>query len=144
MKLTSCFWKANMRQNTLSFIGFSIWNKSPEILKKSNSINTFKITQHKLNNQKVNYDIITETSITITLLIIYCYHYNQLSSILLISLYYSCLQVVLLSLKLLLTPFCFSYYFKFSRDHNGSKAFACFVLSPPYSRPFNEYFMHRR
>ena len=28
------------------------------------------------------------------------------------------LQAVLLSLKLLLNPFCFSYYFKFSRDHN--------------------------
>ena len=29
-------------QNALSFIGPSIWNKTPEVLKKDNSINTFK------------------------------------------------------------------------------------------------------
>ena len=64
---------------------------------------------------------------------IYCIYYNyQLSSVLLISLYYSCLQAVLPSLKLLLNPICNSDYFKFSRDHNENKAFASFVLSPIY------------
>ena len=46
------------------------------------------------------------------------------------SLWNKTLEVVLLSLKLLLSPFCFSYYFKFSKDYNENKAFACFVLSP--------------
>ena len=36
------FRKTNMGQNALSFIGPSIWNKTPEVLKKTNSINTFK------------------------------------------------------------------------------------------------------
>ena len=47
-----------------------------------------------------------------------------------ISLYYSYLQAVLLFLKLLLTPFCFSYYFKFLRDQNENKA----LTSLRYSR----------
>ena len=38
-----CEWFVdNMGQNALSFIGPSIWNKTPEVLKKTNNINTFK------------------------------------------------------------------------------------------------------
>ena len=42
LKLICSFRKTNMGQNALSFIGPSIWNKTPEVLKKTNSINTFK------------------------------------------------------------------------------------------------------
>ena len=43
LKLIGPFQKTNMGQNVLSFIGPSIWNKTPEVLKKNpNSINTFK------------------------------------------------------------------------------------------------------
>ena len=42
LKLICPFRKTNMGQNALSFIGPSIWNKTPEVLKKTNSINTFK------------------------------------------------------------------------------------------------------
>ena len=42
LKLICLFQKTNMGQNALSFIGPSIWNKTPEVLKKTNSINTFK------------------------------------------------------------------------------------------------------
>ena len=42
LKLICPFRKINMGQNALSFIGPSIWNKTPEVLKKTNSINTFK------------------------------------------------------------------------------------------------------
>ena len=42
MKLICPFLKTDMGQNAISFIGPSIWNKTPEVLKKTNSINTFK------------------------------------------------------------------------------------------------------
>ena len=42
LKLICPFRKTNMGQNALSFIGRSVWNKTPEVLKKTNSINTFK------------------------------------------------------------------------------------------------------
>ena len=42
LKLICPFRKSNMGQNALSFIGPSIWNKTPEVLKKTHSINTFK------------------------------------------------------------------------------------------------------
>ena len=42
LKLIYPFRKTSMGQNTLSFIGPSIWNKTPEVLKKTNSINTCK------------------------------------------------------------------------------------------------------
>ena len=41
-KLICPFRKTNMGQNALSFIGPSIWNRTLEVLKKTNSINTFK------------------------------------------------------------------------------------------------------
>ena len=42
LKLICRFRKTSMGQNALSFIGPSIWNKTPEVLKKTNNINTFK------------------------------------------------------------------------------------------------------
>ena len=42
LKLICLFQKTNMGQNALSFIDPSIWNKTPEVLKKTNTINTFK------------------------------------------------------------------------------------------------------
>ena len=42
LKLICPFRKSNMGQNALSFIDPSIWDKTPEVLKKTNSINTFK------------------------------------------------------------------------------------------------------
>ena len=42
LKLICPFRKTNMGQNALSFIGPAIWNKTPEVLKKTNRINTFK------------------------------------------------------------------------------------------------------
>ena len=48
LKLIYPFQKTNMGQNSLSFIGPSIWNKTPEVLKKTNSINTFKYNFKKI------------------------------------------------------------------------------------------------
>ena len=42
LKLICLFRKTNMGQNALSFIDPSIWNKTPEVPKKTTSINTFK------------------------------------------------------------------------------------------------------
>ena len=42
LKSICMFWKTNIGKNTLSFIGPSICKKNPEVLKKINSINTFK------------------------------------------------------------------------------------------------------
>ena len=70
LKLICPFRKTNMGQKELSFIGPSIWNKTPEVLRKTNSINTFKHNWHSLNRQKINYDLIIITIATITLLII--------------------------------------------------------------------------
>ena len=54
LKLICPFRKTNIGQNTLSFIGSSIWNKTPEVLKKTNSINTFKhnLKKHYLTQPK--------------------------------------------------------------------------------------------
>ena len=43
MKLICPFRKTNMGQNTLSFIGPSIWNKTPEVVKKSQQHYYFQI-----------------------------------------------------------------------------------------------------
>ena len=42
LKLICLFRKTNMGLNALFFIGPSIWNKTTKVLKKTNSINTFK------------------------------------------------------------------------------------------------------
>ena len=42
LKLICPFRKTNMVQNALPFIVPSVWNNTPEALKKTNSINTFK------------------------------------------------------------------------------------------------------
>ena len=54
LKLICTFRKTNMGQNALSFIGPSIWNKTPEVLKKTNNINTFKhnLKKHYLTQLK--------------------------------------------------------------------------------------------
>ena len=54
LKLICLFRKSNMGQNALSFIGPSIWNKTPELLKKTNSINTFKHTLKKYYLSRLN------------------------------------------------------------------------------------------
>ena len=41
-KLTQPFRKTNQGQNSLSYIGPSVWNKLPEKIKKSSNLNTFK------------------------------------------------------------------------------------------------------
>ena len=48
-KLICLFRKSNMGQNALSFIGPSMWNKTPEFLKKNSSINTCKHNLKKYN-----------------------------------------------------------------------------------------------
>ena len=47
LKLICPFLKSNMGQNALSFIGHSIWNKTPEVLKKTNTINIFEYNLKK-------------------------------------------------------------------------------------------------
>ena len=42
LKLICPFRKINMGQNALCYLRFSIWNKTSEVLKKTNNINTFK------------------------------------------------------------------------------------------------------
>ena len=54
LKLIFPFQKSNMGQNALSFIGPSIWNKTPEVLKKLNSINTFKHNLEKYYLSQLN------------------------------------------------------------------------------------------
>ena len=41
-KLTQPFRKTTQGQNSLSYIGPSVWNKLPENIKSCNSVNTFK------------------------------------------------------------------------------------------------------
>ena len=69
LKLICPFPKSNMGQNALFFIGPSTLNKTPEVLRKTNFINTFKnnsksITYHDLIRQKINYNLIIITVIT--------------------------------------------------------------------------------
>ena len=42
LKLIILFGKTSTGQNDLSYIGPAIWNRSPEILKKTKNLNTFK------------------------------------------------------------------------------------------------------
>ena len=42
LKLICLFRKTNSEQNALSFNGPTIWNKTPAVLKKTKSVNTFK------------------------------------------------------------------------------------------------------
>ena len=114
LKLTCPFQKTNAGQKAFFLIVPSIWNIIAEVLKKRTTLIHSKITYKiltNLNKRKLIYDIIT--MIIITLFITRYYYNYKLSSVLLISLYYSYLQVFLLPSKLLLTLFCFSYYFKF-------------------------------
>ena len=54
LKLIYPFRKSNMRQKALSFIGRIIWNKTPEVLKKTKSINTFKHDLKKYYLSRLN------------------------------------------------------------------------------------------
>ena len=49
-----CRFKKVTWDKTLSFIGLSIWNKTPEVLKKTNSINTFKNDLKKYYLSRLN------------------------------------------------------------------------------------------
>ena len=42
LKLINPFRKTSTEQNGLSYIGPAIWNRIPEILKKTKNLNTFK------------------------------------------------------------------------------------------------------
>ena len=55
LKLSQPFMKTNQGQNSLSYIGPSVWNKLPEKIKKdSNNVNGFKhnIKKYYMNNLK--------------------------------------------------------------------------------------------
>ena len=54
LKLICPFRKSNTGQNALSFIGPSIWNKAPEVLEKTNSINIFKHDLKKYYLSRLN------------------------------------------------------------------------------------------
>ena len=51
LKLSQPFRKTSTRQNGLSYIGPAIWNRIPEILKKTKNLNTFK---HKIKDYYLN------------------------------------------------------------------------------------------
>ena len=54
LKLTQLSRRTKQGQNCLSFIGPSIWNKLPEIIKDSNNLNSFKhkVKEHFLNENE--------------------------------------------------------------------------------------------
>ena len=59
LQLICPFRKTNMGQNALSFIGPSVWKKTPEVLKKPTvlilpNITEKNITEHNLNRRKTN------------------------------------------------------------------------------------------
>ena len=51
-KLNHPFQKTSTKQKGLSYIGPAIWNRIPEIIKKTRNLNTFKnkMKQYYLNN----------------------------------------------------------------------------------------------
>ena len=51
LKLSHPFRKTSTKQNGLSYIGPAIWNRIPEILKKTKNLNTFK---HKIKDYSLN------------------------------------------------------------------------------------------
>ena len=51
-KLSHPFRKTSTGQNSLSYIGPAIWNRIPEILKKTKNMNTFK---HKMKHYYLKY-----------------------------------------------------------------------------------------
>ena len=51
LKLNHPFQKNSTGQNGLSYIGSAIWNRNPEILKKTKNLNTFK---HKMKDYYLN------------------------------------------------------------------------------------------
>ena len=50
-KLKTPFRKTNMRQKAISFVGPSLWNILPELIKKTDNLNTFK---HNVKNHCLN------------------------------------------------------------------------------------------
>ena len=51
LKLNHPFWKTSTGQKGLSYIGPAIWNRIPEIIKKTRNLNTFK---HKMKHYYLN------------------------------------------------------------------------------------------
>ena len=51
LMLSHTFRKTSTEQNGLSYIGPAIWNRIPEILKKTKNLNTFK---HKMKDNYLN------------------------------------------------------------------------------------------
>ena len=53
-KLSQPFRKTTLGQNSLSYLGPSIWNKLPENIKRCNNVNTFKhnVKKHYFNEIK--------------------------------------------------------------------------------------------
>ena len=51
LKLNHPFQKTSTRQKGLSYIGSAIWNRIPEIIKKTRNLNTFK---HKMKHYYLN------------------------------------------------------------------------------------------
>ena len=81
LKLICPFRKRNTGQNTLSLLGPSIWNKTPEVLKNPTALILSNITskdntKHNLNKRKLNWDIIIKTIISIISLRICCYYHD--------------------------------------------------------------------
>ena len=50
-KLNHAFWKTSTGQKGFSYIGPAIWNRIPEIIKKTRNLNTFK---HKMKRYYLN------------------------------------------------------------------------------------------
>ena len=50
LKLNHPFRKTSSEQNGLSYIGHAIWNRIPEILKKTKNLNTFKFKLKHYSN----------------------------------------------------------------------------------------------
>ena len=59
LKLSQPFRKTTQGQNSLSYIGPSVWNKLPENIKSCNNVNTFKhnIKRHYFNEIKRKYNL---------------------------------------------------------------------------------------
>ena len=58
-KLSQPFRKTTQGQNSLSYIGPSVWNKLPENIKRCNNVNVFKhdVKKHYFNEIKRKYNL---------------------------------------------------------------------------------------
>ena len=115
LKLNHPFWKTSTGQKGLSYIGPAIWNRIPEIIKKTRNLNTFK---HKMKHYYLN-DLFDPNLWNVG------------------GFDYAIIKNILLFIKqIFLHLFFFFLLHSDWRTTMKIRLFACFVLSLPYCFSF--------